>query len=192
MMRHTGAGTTVSGARKDVRLPIESALIRGRRGSRGRSDGDRRNDEDEPRTVENEHAVGQGWVPKTSISDETTAEISKELSRVRDNTSSKEVRKMLRRRRRPVLRAAALAGGGAALYHAGKRSEANAVHEEMQDAEITQELQQQTMPAPPATPAAGGLSEDAIAKLQQLGQLHEQGVLTDEEFATQKAQVLGG
>jgi hypothetical protein len=30
-----------------------------------------------------------------------------------------------------------------------------------------------------------------IARLTQLGQLHEQGVLTDEEFAQQKARVLG-
>jgi hypothetical protein len=30
-----------------------------------------------------------------------------------------------------------------------------------------------------------------IAKLKQLGELHEQGVLTDEEFAAQKAKLLG-
>jgi hypothetical protein len=35
------------------------------------------------------------------------------------------------------------------------------------------------------------MSEDAMAKLKQLGELHEQGVLTDEEFAAQKAKVLG-
>jgi len=35
------------------------------------------------------------------------------------------------------------------------------------------------------------MSESQITQLQQLGQLHEQGVLTDEEFAAQKAKILG-
>jgi hypothetical protein len=43
-------------------------------------------------------------------------------------------------------------------------------------------------PAPaPAAPAA----PDPIAQLKQLGELHQQGVLTDEEFAAQKARLLG-
>jgi len=32
---------------------------------------------------------------------------------------------------------------------------------------------------------------DPIEQLKELGQLHEQGVLTDEEFAAQKAKLLG-
>jgi putative oligomerization/nucleic acid binding protein len=46
---------------------------------------------------------------------------------------------------------------------------------------------------PPAAPqaAAGGVAPDPIEQLKQLGQLHEQGVLTDEEFAAQKAKLLG-
>ena len=47
-------------------------------------------------------------------------------------------------------------------------------------------------PPPPAAPAAGGMSQTAIDELKQLGQLHDQGVLTDEEFAAQKAKVLNG
>ncbi len=43
--------------------------------------------------------------------------------------------------------------------------------------------------APEALPAAG-LSEEKIAMLRQLADLHSAGVLTDEEFATQKARVL--
>ena len=47
-------------------------------------------------------------------------------------------------------------------------------------------------PAPAAEPAAaGGLTPEAIERLKQLGELHEQGVLTDEEFAQQKAALLG-
>jgi hypothetical protein len=48
----------------------------------------------------------------------------------------------------------------------------------------------QTQPAPAAaTPAAGG--DDMMAKLKQLADLHGAGVLTDEEFATAKAKILG-
>ena len=46
--------------------------------------------------------------------------------------------------------------------------------------------------APPPPPPAGGLSAAAIDQLKQLGALHEQGVLTDEEFAAEKAKLLGG
>jgi hypothetical protein len=44
-----------------------------------------------------------------------------------------------------------------------------------------------------AAPAAasGGLSDDAIARLQKLAELHSAGVLTAEEFAEQKARILG-
>jgi len=99
---------------------------------------------------------------------------------------------MMRRRRRPLLRTAALAGGGAALYHAGKSHEANADHEATQDAAIEQNAQQpaQAMPAAPAPTGGGGLSDDAMARLKELGQLHEQGVLTDEEFTSQKNAIL--
>ena len=40
--------------------------------------------------------------------------------------------------------------------------------------------------AAPAAPA-----EDPMAKLKELGELHQNGVLTDEEFAAAKAQILG-
>ena len=43
-------------------------------------------------------------------------------------------------------------------------------------------------PAPAAAPAAG---DDAIAQLQQLADLKAQGILTDAEFAAQKAKILG-
>ena len=46
-------------------------------------------------------------------------------------------------------------------------------------------------PAAAPAPPAPGTTPDDIARLQQLGQLHEQGVLTDEEFARQKALILG-
>lgn len=46
--------------------------------------------------------------------------------------------------------------------------------------------------APPPPPAPAPPAEDPqITKLKELGQLHEQGILTDEEFAAQKAKLLG-
>jgi hypothetical protein len=55
-----------------------------------------------------------------------------------------------------------------------------------QDAPAYMENAPQAAPPPPAAPAA----PDPIAQLKQLGELHEQGILTDEEFAAQKAKVL--
>ncbi len=100
----------------------------------------------------------------------------------------------MRRRRRPLLRTAALAGGGAALYHAGKKNEANAGHEQDQDAAIQGAYQQPAAAPAPVMPAApsGGMSESAINQLKELGSLHDQGVLTDEEFAAQKKKILAG
>jgi len=74
-----------------------------------------------------------------------------------------------------------------------------------QDYETEQEMQQNerlaalenqgappmAAPAPVAAAPAAGPSDDVINRLKELGQLHEQGVLTDEEFAAQKAKVLG-
>jgi hypothetical protein len=44
--------------------------------------------------------------------------------------------------------------------------------------------------APPA--ASGSGTNDALIRLEKLGQLHASGVLTDVEFAEQKAKILGG
>lgn len=59
-----------------------------------------------------------------------------------------------------------------------------------QDQQQYDQQQAQAAPAPvaaaPASPAA-----DPIEQLKQLGELHASGVLTDEEFAAQKAKLLG-
>jgi hypothetical protein len=86
-----------------------------------------------------------------------------------------------------------MAAGGAAVYHAGKSSANRANHEAEQDAAIEGSYQQQAAAPPtPAAPAAGGMLQASIDELKQLGQLHDQGVLTDEEFAAQKAKILSG
>ena len=47
--------------------------------------------------------------------------------------------------------------------------------------------------APAAAPqaSAGGGGDDYLAELQKLADLHAAGILTDEEFAAKKAQILG-
>jgi len=96
-------------------------------------------------------------------------------------------------RRRPLLRAAAV-GGGAYMVgkHHARAQDEQAAYQDDQDQRISS-LEQQQAPAPapaPAAPAAGGMSEDTINKLKQLGDLHNAGVLTDEEFADQKQKLL--
>ena len=45
-------------------------------------------------------------------------------------------------------------------------------------------------PAAEAAPPAG-LTAEAMEQLKKLAELHQAGILTDEEFATQKARILG-
>ncbi len=52
-----------------------------------------------------------------------------------------------------------------------------------------QDAQQYAQAPPPA--AAAPAEDDTNAQLQNLAQLHTQGVLTDEEFAAAKAKILG-
>lgn len=97
-------------------------------------------------------------------------------------------------RRRPLLRAAAVGGGAYALGKHAERKQAEA----QEDAYYAGQQSAQAAAPPPAAPApsavpaaAGGISSDDVARLQELGKLHEQGVLTDEEFAQQKKLILG-
>jgi hypothetical protein len=49
---------------------------------------------------------------------------------------------------------------------------------------------QYAAPAPAPAPAPPPSSGDMFEQLKQLAQLRDQGILTDEEFATQKARIL--
>ncbi len=60
---------------------------------------------------------------------------------------------------------------------------------EQEDAQKYAEQQQYQVPPPAAAPAPQ--EDDQTEQLQNLAQLHKQGVLTDEEFAAAKAKVLG-
>ena len=90
-------------------------------------------------------------------------------------------------RRRPLLRAAAVGGGA---YVAGRRAAQRSEREAGQDQRIA-ELEGTQGAAGAASASGGGLSPEAMTRLKELGDLHAQGVLTDEEFAQQKAKLLG-
>jgi hypothetical protein len=85
------------------------------------------------------------------------------------------------RDRRQRRRRAAVIGGAAV---AAKK------HHDAKEAEQEQEAApDQAAPAEPGT--AGGLTPDVMEQLKQLGVLHEQNVLSDEEFEREKAKLLG-
>ena len=92
------------------------------------------------------------------------------------------------RRRRPLLRAAVVGGGAyVAGKHMARASDQRAADEADQDDRISQ-LEQPQAPPPQAPPAAGPSVAD---QLQQIAALHQQGALTDDEFAAAKAKLLG-
>ena len=90
-------------------------------------------------------------------------------------------------RRRPLLRAAAV-GGGAYAY--GKHRERT--QEEQQQQAYNEGQQSSTAAAAePAPQGSSGITAEDTQRLAELGRLHDQGVLTDEEFSQQKARILG-
>jgi len=74
------------------------------------------------------------------------------------------------RRGRPLMRAAMVGG---VAFNAG------------------QNANQDGAAAPTPAAPAGGLSDAAMGQLKELGQLKDAGLLTQEEFDVQKAQLLG-
>lgn len=109
---------------------------------------------------------------------------------------------------RGMARTAVVAGTASAVSGRVQRRQANkfaekdaataAKQQEAYDAQMAQQqpppeyqqpVDQQAPPPPP--PPAGGISNEALEQLKQLGALKEQGILTEEEFAAQKAKVLG-
>ena len=95
---------------------------------------------------------------------------------------------MRMRRRRPLMRAA-LVGGVA--YHAGKRSQEGRDADADRDARL-EDLEYQQQAQQSQGGGGGGMSDNTIEQLGKLGQLHEQGVLTDAEFEVQKQKLLQG
>ena len=58
-------------------------------------------------------------------------------------------------------------------------------------AQEQQQYAQQAPPPPPPAAAPAGGESSMIDQLKELGALKEQGILTEEEFAAQKAKLLG-
>jgi hypothetical protein len=85
---------------------------------------------------------------------------------------------------RGMARTAVVAGTATAVSNRVSRRQANRWAD--QEAYSYQE------PAPAAPAPAAAPAADPIEQLKELGALHQQGILTDEEFAAQKARILGG
>ena len=99
---------------------------------------------------------------------------------------------------RGVARTAVVAGTASAVSGRVQRRQAEKYAD--RDAEIAaqrnaayqqqvapQQVQYAPPPPPPAAPAT-----DVVEQLTKLAQLRDQGILTEQEFAAQKAKVLGG
>jgi hypothetical protein len=78
-------------------------------------------------------------------------------------------------------RTAVVAGTATAVSNRVSRRQANRWADQEQASE----------PPPQQAAAPAEAAPDPIEQLKQLGELHTQGVLTDEEFAAQKAKILG-
>ena len=89
---------------------------------------------------------------------------------------------------RGIARTAVIAGTAPAVSNrVSRRQEGRWAQQEQQQ----WEQQQQTAAQAPAQPvAAPAQQEDPMERLKQLAQLHDSGVLTDEEFASAKAKIL--
>jgi hypothetical protein len=100
---------------------------------------------------------------------------------------------------RGVARTAAIAGTATAVSGRVQRRQAEkfadrdaniyAQREQAYEQQVAPPPQQYAAPAPAPAPAASG-TDDMISQLQKLGELRDQGILTDDEFAAQKAKVL--
>jgi hypothetical protein len=116
--------------------------------------------------------------------------------------------KMMRRRmiRRPIARVATVAVGtavvagtaGAVHHHQQQKyAQQDAAAQQQYDQAYQQgaaDAQQQYSPPPQqyAAPVEQAPEPDLTAQLQQLAQLHDSGILTDEEFAAAKQRLLAG
>ena len=92
---------------------------------------------------------------------------------------------------RGMARTAVVAGTATAVSNRVSRRQAT--RWQQQGAYDEPQQQYESPPAPPPQYAAppAEAAPDPIEQLKQLGALHEQGILTDEEFAAQKAKILG-
>jgi len=90
-----------------------------------------------------------------------------------------------------IARTAVVAGTATAVSNRVSRRQGNRwAANDQQQAEAQAYEQQQAYAPPPPQPQAPP-ETDMLTQLQQLGELRSAGVLTEEEFAAQKAKILG-
>lgn len=89
---------------------------------------------------------------------------------------------------RGVARTAVIAGTATSVSNrvSKRQGERWAQQEQQQYAQ-----QQAAAPPPPAPAAPAAAASSPIEQLKELGELKAQGILTEEEFAAQKAKLLG-
>jgi nucleoside phosphorylase len=83
---------------------------------------------------------------------------------------------------------AVMAGTAGAVRHRQEQKYANQAYEQQAQMQAQQPPPQAYEPLP-AAPAAMSM-DDKIAQLEKLSELQKAGVLTDDEFAAQKAKIL--
>lgn len=89
---------------------------------------------------------------------------------------------------RTVARTAVVAGTATAVSNRVSRRQGNRWNQQA-EAEAYEQMQQ----APPPQPApAAAPQADTVTQLKELAELKDAGILTEEEFAAQKAKILGG
>ena len=85
---------------------------------------------------------------------------------------------------RGMARTAAVVGTATATRNAVNRRQAS------KNVAAYEQAAAQAAP-PPQAPPPPAPEEDSITQLERLGALHAQGILSDEEFAAEKAKILG-
>lgn len=100
---------------------------------------------------------------------------------------------------RGVARTAVVAGTATAVSNRVSRRQASKWAEQdgpgyanpRADLAAQSRAQAEAAAQPAGQPQAAPAGDDMISQLKALGELHQSGVLTDEEFAAQKAKILG-
>jgi Short C-terminal domain len=108
-------------------------------------------------------------------------------------------REMRREERRDVVEVAAV-GGVVHETHKANEAEAQLAEAQAQQAEAAPAQAQPEAATPAAAnatqpeaakPAAAEVTDEQVSELERLAKLKEEGILTDEEFAAEKAKILG-
>jgi hypothetical protein len=93
---------------------------------------------------------------------------------------------------RGIARTAVVAGTATAVSGRVSRRQQGRWAQQEQPQQQEPEQQYQTQPAEAAPPAQGSDMDSKLAQLKDLGELKEQGVLTEAEFQVQKDKILHG